>query len=83
METDLRTPSASMLRQRARRLALNLAELGHDLESIEHQLHRWRFHPRSHARPPSGHETAEREAASVTSLPTPPPPTSPPGGEAA
>lgn len=38
-------PSAEELRQRARRLALSLVELGEDLESTERQLWRWRFHP--------------------------------------
>ena len=33
------------LRQRARRLALSLLELGEDGETTEHQLHRWRVHP--------------------------------------
>jgi hypothetical protein len=32
-------------RQRARRLALSLLELGEDVEAAERQLHRWRFHP--------------------------------------
>lgn len=32
-------------RQRARRLALSLLELGEDVEGAERQLHRWRFHP--------------------------------------
>jgi hypothetical protein len=38
-------PSPAELRERARRLALSLAELGEDAESIERHLHRWRFHP--------------------------------------
>jgi hypothetical protein len=33
------------LRQRARRLALSLLELGEDVEATERQLHRWRMHP--------------------------------------
>jgi hypothetical protein len=33
------------LRDRARRLALSLVELGEGLEATEMQLHRWRFHP--------------------------------------
>jgi hypothetical protein len=33
------------LRQRARRLALSLLELGEDGEGTERQLHRWRVHP--------------------------------------
>jgi hypothetical protein len=82
LETDLRTPSASMLRQRARRLALNLAELDHDLETIEHQLHRWRLHPALAREAALWARDRQREAASVTSLPAPPPPM-PPGGEAA
>jgi hypothetical protein len=85
LETDLRTPTASMLRQRARRLALNLAELGNDLETIEHQLHRWHFHPALARDAALWARDRQREAASVTSLPTPPPPVppAPPGDEAA
>jgi hypothetical protein len=33
------------LRQRARRLALSLLELGEDVEATERQLHRWKMHP--------------------------------------
>lgn len=33
------------MRTRSRRLALSLLELGEDLEAVERQLHRWRFHP--------------------------------------
>jgi hypothetical protein len=35
------------MRNRSRRLALSLLELGEDLEATERQLHRWRFHPAS------------------------------------
>jgi hypothetical protein len=31
--------------QRARRLALSLFETGEDPESVERELHRWRYHP--------------------------------------
>jgi len=37
--------SAEQQRQRCRRLALSLIELGETVETTEHQLHRWRFHP--------------------------------------
>ncbi len=36
---------AGDLRDRARRLALSLVELGEDGAGTERQLHRWRFHP--------------------------------------
>jgi hypothetical protein len=36
---------ADDLRDRARRLALSMVELGEDREGTERQLHRWRFHP--------------------------------------
>ncbi|HEX8803897.1 MAG TPA: hypothetical protein VF743_06880, partial [Acidimicrobiales bacterium] len=45
---DERPPAAATaadLRDRARRLALSLVELGEDAEAAERQLHRWRFHP--------------------------------------
>jgi hypothetical protein len=42
---DARRPEAAMLRERARRLALSLLQLGEDLQATEHQLHRWHFHP--------------------------------------
>jgi hypothetical protein len=38
-------PHPADVRERARRLALSLAEMGEDQDSIERQLHRWRFHP--------------------------------------
>jgi hypothetical protein len=34
-----------VMRNRAQRLALTLAELGEDFDGTERQLHRWRFHP--------------------------------------
>jgi hypothetical protein len=45
VEADLATPPAERLRQRARRLALSLLELGETLDETERQLLRWRFHP--------------------------------------
>ena len=39
------TISPEQQRDRCERLALSLAELGEDVESIERHLHRWRFHP--------------------------------------
>lgn len=44
-EEALRHPPADQLRQRARRLALSLLELGEDVEGAERQLLRWRFAP--------------------------------------
>jgi hypothetical protein len=38
-------PAGDELRDRARRLALSLVELGEDREGTERQLHRWRFEP--------------------------------------
>lgn len=44
-EEQLRIPAVEGLRRRCRRLALSLVELGEDMEGIERQLHRWKFHP--------------------------------------
>jgi hypothetical protein len=44
-EDQLRMPAADQLRQRCRRLALSLVELGEDFEATERQLTRWKFHP--------------------------------------
>jgi hypothetical protein len=44
-EDVLRRPNADHLRQRGRRLALSLFELGEDAEGTERQLLRWRFPP--------------------------------------
>ena len=44
-QAQLRTPAADQLRDRCRRLALSLIELGEDLEATERQLQRWKFHP--------------------------------------
>jgi len=44
-EDQLRTPADDQLRQRCRRLALSLVELGEDFEATERQLARWKFHP--------------------------------------
>lgn len=44
-EHELATPTAEQRRNRARRLALSLLELGEDPESAERWLHRWKFHP--------------------------------------
>lgn len=38
-------PVVEQMRQRARRLALSLLELGESPEACERQLHAWRFHP--------------------------------------
>jgi hypothetical protein len=42
---DRAEPTEEQRRQRARRLALSLLELGETREAAEHQLHRWKFHP--------------------------------------
>ncbi|MBK5224520.1 MAG: hypothetical protein JJE52_16915 [Acidimicrobiia bacterium] len=39
------TPTPQEVLRRARRLALGLFELGEDIETVEGQLHQWRFHP--------------------------------------
>jgi hypothetical protein len=45
MDANPRTPGQARQRARARRLAVALAELGDDLDTIERQLHRWGYHP--------------------------------------
>jgi hypothetical protein len=42
---QLREPPAEAQRRRSRQLALSLLELGEDLEEVERQLLRWRYHP--------------------------------------
>jgi len=44
-EADLRLPAHEHQRRRGRQLALSLLELGEDLEAVERQLLRWRYHP--------------------------------------
>lgn len=48
-ESSLRAHRAPIeveaLKERARLLALSMLELGEDTAAVEHQLHRWRFHP--------------------------------------
>ncbi|MGH9067768.1 MAG: hypothetical protein ACRD0J_09810 [Acidimicrobiales bacterium] len=44
-EVEARVPAVEHLRRRGRHLALSLLELGDDLETTEHQLMRWHFHP--------------------------------------
>jgi hypothetical protein len=44
-EEAARRPTGDVLRQRGRRLALSLFELGEDVEGTERQLLRWRFPP--------------------------------------
>lgn len=39
------TPALPVMRERSRRLALSLLELGEAPEEVEHHLHRLRFHP--------------------------------------
>ena len=45
VEAEVRVTDIERMRNRSRRLALSLVELGEDLEATERQLHRWRFHP--------------------------------------
>lgn len=54
-------PPAEQTRERARRLALSLIDLGEDLETTEHQLLRWGLHP-SAARDGSAWAWAQRQA---------------------
>jgi hypothetical protein len=44
-EAQLQVPRTEQVRNRARRLALSLLELGEDVEATERQLTRWKFHP--------------------------------------
>ncbi len=44
-EALLRPTAVEDARRRARRLALSLLETGHELDSVERELHRWRYHP--------------------------------------
>ncbi len=39
------SPSFDQMQTRARSLALSMLQLGEDNQSVERQLHRWRFHP--------------------------------------
>lgn len=39
------SPSFEQMQTRARSLALSMIQLGEDHQSVERQLHRWRFHP--------------------------------------
>ena len=45
LDEQIRRPDPAEQRERARRLALSLVELGEDRDTTERQLHRWRFHP--------------------------------------
>ena len=45
VDAEARVADVERMRNRSRRLALSLIELGEDLEATERQLHRWRFHP--------------------------------------
>ena len=42
---DLRTPELERQRRRARMLAMSLIALGEDIDGVERQLARWRYHP--------------------------------------
>lgn len=74
------TTAAAELRDRARRLALSLIELGEDREATERQLHRWRFHPAlaseatawaltRHTSQPAGHAASPRDHRAATDHP--------------
>lgn len=45
VQSRLQIPPVELLRQRSRRLALSLVELGEDQRQVEVALTRWRFHP--------------------------------------
>src|SRR5438552_3192626 len=45
LDEQLQVSKVEHLRQRSRRLALSLLELGEDLQTAERQLLRWKFHP--------------------------------------
>ena len=45
VERDARREVQTEARERARRLALSLVELGESYDGTERQLHRWKFHP--------------------------------------
>lgn len=42
---DLRTPELERQRRRARKLAMSLVALGEDIDGVERQLAKWRYHP--------------------------------------
>jgi hypothetical protein len=44
-DAEQRTPALPVMRERSRRLALSLLELGEAPDEVEHHLHRLRFHP--------------------------------------
>src|SRR3954447_2763358 len=44
-ESQVRTPLSEQQRQRGRHLALSLFQLGEDVEAVERQLLRWKYHP--------------------------------------
>ena len=73
---DQRAGSVSEQRNRARRLALSLFEVGEDVEATERQLHRWRFPPlvarEAVAWAWNRHNDARR-AATIGDRPDPPP----------
>jgi hypothetical protein len=64
------------LRDRARRLALSLLELGEDRDAAERQLHRWRFHPAmaSEAAAWAAARHTERTAVAATAVASTPGP---------
>jgi hypothetical protein len=45
VEEQPEPPTAELMRQRARQLALSLIELGEEPAAAERQLHHWKFHP--------------------------------------
>lgn len=45
LEAELAVPRAQREQRRVRQLALSLLELGEDIETTQHTLSRWRYHP--------------------------------------
>jgi hypothetical protein len=73
-EVQIAPPDVSQLRQRARRLALSLLELGEDVEGAERQLHRWRIHPAMAREATAWALDRHRDAAEAASNSSDPPP---------
>jgi hypothetical protein len=64
-QAQLDTPPAEQQRRRGHQLALSLVELGEDVEAIERQLLRWRYHP-ALAREAASWAWRQHRAAAVT-----------------
>ena len=64
---QLQTPPEDAQRQRCRQLAMSLLEVGEDIEAVERQLLRWRFHPAlAHQSARWAHERHAIAAAAVS-----------------